>query len=122
MTFAYWCVALAMLLPILWVGMAKTYGKGYDNSKPREWLDKLEGKAARANWAQRNSFEAFPPFAAAVIIAHQTGAAQMTIDILAGTFIVVRVVHGICYITDRSTARSFVWLAGFFLTLGLFLI
>ncbi len=46
----------------------------------------------------------------------------MTIDIMAGAFIVARVVHGICYITDRSTARSFVWLAGFFLTFGLFLI
>ena len=57
-----------------------------------------------------------------MIIAHQTGAPQMMIDVMAGAFIVARIVHGICYITDRSTARSFVWLAGFFLTLGLFLI
>jgi uncharacterized MAPEG superfamily protein len=111
-----------MLLPILWVGVAKYYGKGYDNSKPREWLEKLDGMAARANWAQANSFEAFPPFAAAVIIAHQTGAAQMTIDIMAGAFIIARIAHGVCYIRDQSTARSFVWLAGFFLTFGLFLI
>jgi uncharacterized MAPEG superfamily protein len=111
-----------MLLPILWVGVAKYYGKGYDNAKPREWLARLDGMAQRANWAQANSFEAFPAFAAAVIIAHQTGAAQQMIDIMAGAFIVVRVAHGIAYITDRSTLRSFVWLAGFFLTVGLFLI
>ena len=122
MTFAYWCVALAMLLPIVWVGVAKNYGNAYNNSRPRAWLDGLDGMAQRANWAQQNSFEAFPAFAAAVIIAHQTGAAQQTIDLLAGCFILLRVVHGVCYITDHSTLRSFVWVLGFGVTFALFLV
>ena len=37
--------------------------KGYDNSNPREFLDKLQGRAKRAHYAQLNSFEAFPAFA-----------------------------------------------------------
>ena len=70
MTIAYWCVVLVMFLPLIWVGIAKANGSGYDNDRPREWLADQKGRAARANWAQQNSYEAFPPFAAAVIIAH----------------------------------------------------
>jgi len=122
MTFAYWCVALAILMPLMWVGVAKATGSGYDNARPRVWLGQLDGMSQRANWAQQNSFEAFPAFAAAVIIAHLTGANQPTIDLLAGIFIVARVSHGIFYITDKSTLRSIVWLVGFGVTIALFLI
>ena len=122
MTFALWCLPLAMFLPLIWVGYAKiTGGSGYDNSKPREWLDKRKGKAKRANWAQQNSYEAFPPFAAAVIVAHLTGGAQLTVDILAGLFLLVRISHGVFYIADMSMPRSVAWVAGFGLTFGLFM-
>jgi uncharacterized MAPEG superfamily protein len=122
MTFAYWCVVLAMFLPLVWVGIAKANGKGYDNDRPREWLAHLQGKAQRANWAQQNAYEAFPPFAAAVIIANLTGKNLLTIDILAGVFIVSRVAHGLFYINDKSMLRSLVWLGGFGATVALFLI
>ncbi|MBL8224437.1 MAG: MAPEG family protein [Chromatiales bacterium] len=121
MTIAYWCVLVAIFLPIVWAGVAKTGAKGYDNARPREFLAKLEGRAARANYAQANSYEAFPPFAAGVVIAHVTGgAAQSTIDLLAVVFIVARIAYGLCYIADRSTARSLVWLVGFGATVGLY--
>ena len=120
MTFAYWCVVFAMFMPLIWVGIAKANGAGYDNAKPRTWLAGLQGRAQRANWAQQNSYEAFPPFAAAVIIAHLTGSEQSTIDFLAGLFIVFRVAHGLLYIYDRPTARSLVWLGGFGTTVALF--
>jgi uncharacterized MAPEG superfamily protein len=121
MTIAYWCVLLAIFLPIVWAGVAKTGAKGYDNARPREFLAKLEGRAARANYAQANSYEAFPPFAAGVVIAHVTGGAdQSTIDALAVVFIVARIAYGLCYIADKSTLRSLVWLVGFGATVGLY--
>jgi uncharacterized MAPEG superfamily protein len=121
MTIAYWCVLAAIFMPIVWAGVAKTGAKGYDNARPREFLAKLEGRAARANYAQANSYEAFPPFAAGVVIAHVTGGAdQSTIDALAVVFIVARIAYGICYIADKSTLRSLVWLVGFGATVGLY--
>jgi uncharacterized MAPEG superfamily protein len=84
MTFAYWCIPIAMFLPLVWAGTAKMGATDYDNSRPREWMARQAGRAQRANWAQQNSYEAFPPFAAAVIVAHLTGSVQMTIDVLAG--------------------------------------
>lgn len=122
MTFAYWVVVFVIFLPLIWVGIAKASSPGYDNSRPREWLAHLHGAAQRANWAQQNSYEAFPPFAAAVIIAHVTNAPQLTVDILAGIFLVARVAHGIFYIYDKATLRSLIWLVGFGSTIALFLV
>lgn len=122
MTFAYWVIVFLIFLPLIWVGIAKANGPGYDNSRPREWLAHLHGAAQRANWAQQNAYEAFPPFAAAVIIAHLTGAPQIAIDIMAGIFLVARIAHGILYILDKAMLRSLVWLVGFGSTIALFLI
>jgi uncharacterized MAPEG superfamily protein len=121
MTIAYWCVVLVMFLPLIWVGIAKANGSGYDNDRPREWLADQKGRAARANWAQQNSYEAFPPFAAAVIIAHLTGSEQSVVDGLACFFVACRIAHGLLYINDKSMLRSFVWLGGFGATVALFL-
>jgi uncharacterized MAPEG superfamily protein len=121
-TLAYWCVLVAAVLPIVWAGAAKTGQKGFDNARPREWLAALQGWPARANWAQANSYETFPPFAAGVIIAHATGnAAQPTIDMLAAIFVAARVAYGLLYIADWSAIRSLVWLVGFAATVGLFI-
>ena len=120
MTIAYWCVLVAALLPILWVGAAKGGGKGYNNARPRESLGALSGWRARANFAQQNSHEAFPPFAAGVIIAQLCNAPQATINVLALTFIGARVAHGLCYIADQAALRSLVWLVGFGCVVGLF--
>ncbi len=120
MTLAYWCVLVAGILPIVWVGAAKAGSSGYDNVRPREFLAQLSGWQQRADWAQKNALEAFPLFAAAVIIAHAAGAAQATIDLLAGLFITARVAHGICYIADKAALRSVVWLGGFACVIGLF--
>jgi uncharacterized MAPEG superfamily protein len=122
MTFAYWCVLIAAFLPLVWVGAAKSGAQGYDNDRPRPFLAGLEGWPQRANWAQANALEAFPPFAAGVIIAHLTGAQQNTIDILAGIFILARSLHGVAYIVDKGAIRSLIWLVGFGCTVGLFLI
>jgi uncharacterized MAPEG superfamily protein len=121
MTFAYWSVLIAAFLPLVWVGAAKSGASGYDNNRPREFLASLQGWPQRANWAQANALEAFPPFAAAVIIAQVLEADPVTVNILAGVFIVARILHGICYIMDKGTLRSLVWLVGYGCVVGLFL-
>ncbi len=112
MTTAYWCVLIAAYLPIAWTGMAKfgAGGKDFDNAAPRAMLAKLDGWRQRANWAQLNGFEAFPPFAAAVIIAHLAAVPQARIDLLALAFIAARVVYGILYLANLPTLRSLAWM------------
>lgn len=120
MTIAYWCVLVAALMPIVWAGAAKSGAKGFDNARPREFLASLSGWPARANHAQQNAYEAFPPFAAGVIIAHLCGTPQATIDALAITFTIARFAYGLLYIADRSTLRSLVWLVAFGCIVALF--
>jgi uncharacterized MAPEG superfamily protein len=122
MTFALWCIFIAIFLPLIWAGVAKSGAKDYDNAQPREFLAGLEGRAKRADWAQQNSYEAFPPFAVGVIVAHLTGAEQLTIDLVAGLFIVFRLAHGACYILDKARIRSLAWVGGFGCTLAFFMI
>ena len=115
MTTAYWCVFVAMLMPIVWAGVAKAGARDFDNARPRDYLAGLQG------WRQRaNSYESFPAFAAGVIIAHLAGAAQPGIDMLALGYVVARILYGIFYITDRSTLRSLAWVAGLGCIIGLF--
>lgn len=121
MTFAYWCVLIAIFLPLVWAGVAKAGASGFDNARPRVFLSALHGWRQRANWAQQNAWEALAPFAAGVIIAHSTGVAQQRIDLLAGLFILARVLHGTFYIADRPTLRSLVWVAGFLCVCLLFI-
>jgi len=121
MTFAYWCVLAAALIPFFTVIPAKA-AKDFDNHAPRLWEERCTGWRARGYWAHLNAFEAFPPFAAAVIIAHLERAPQGGINLLAGIFIVARVVYSVCYYADLATLRSIVWFLGFFCVVGLFLI
>ena len=121
MTFAYWCVVLAAFLPLFWVGVAKYGSPDYDNARPRIFLQNLSGWPQRANWAQANAYEAFPPFAAAVIIAGMAGANNLVVDTLAGVFLLARVLHGLFYITNKPTLRSLAWTIGFFAMLAIFL-
>lgn len=122
MTLAYWCVLIAGVLPVVATAIAKWGFKGFDNNNPRAWLDKQTGFRARANAAQQNSFEAFPFFAAAVIIAHLAYAPQGSIDLLAGAFIVLRLLYLACYLADWATPRTAVWALAYACIIGLFVI
>lgn len=120
MTVAYWCVFAAIFLPYLWVIIAKAK-PGYDNRAPRAQLEAAKGFRQRANWAHLNAFEAFPPFAAAVVIAHQAHVSQPLLDGLAVGFVAFRLAHGISYLMNLATLRSLVWSGGFLCVIGLFL-
>jgi uncharacterized MAPEG superfamily protein len=123
MTLAYWMVLAAALLPYLGTAYAKFSEGGartYDNHAPRAQLETLPPKRRRGHWAQLNGFEAFPAFAAAVIIAHLAGTPQARIDVLACTFVAARLLYTACYIHDKPTARSLVWAVGLLCVIGLF--
>ena len=121
MTTAYWCILIAAMLPYPVVMLAKAR-RDYDNRAPREQLAQTEGYRKRAHWAQFNAFEAFPPFAAAVIVAQLQQAPQATIDTLALAFITMRVLHAGFYVMDKPTLRSIVWSLGFACVVGLFVV
>ena len=117
---AYWCVLVAALLPIVCAGIAKwgmfTRSRrdgGFDNADPRTWLAGQTEWRARANAAQANSFEALPFFIGAVIIAHQLGAHQGRLDILAFLYIVLRLVYIMMYVANMPSVRTAVWAAAF---------
>ncbi|MGZ5229963.1 MAG: MAPEG family protein, partial [Burkholderiales bacterium] len=82
--------------------------------------DSLPPQRQRAYWAQLNGFEAFPPFAAGVIVAHLAGASQSWIDALATTFVALRVIYTLAYIHDKPTERSLIWAAALACVVGLF--
>ncbi|CAI8785660.1 MAPEG family protein [Pseudomonas sp. IT-P258] len=123
MTVALWCILIAIFLPYLCTGVAKVSG-GYrlkDNHDPRGFLDSLEGLGKRANAAQLNSFEVTPAFAAAVIVAHLAGNAELvTINVLSVLFITSRLLYIIFYLTDLATLRSLMWLLGMGLIVSFF--
>jgi uncharacterized MAPEG superfamily protein len=123
MTLAYWMVLAAALLPYAGTAYAKFSeggAKTYDNHAPRVQMETLPPPRRRAYWAQLNGFEAFPAFAAAVIIAHLAGAQQAVVDTLAVVFIVARVFYTGFYIYDKATARSLSWAVGLLCVIGLF--
>jgi uncharacterized MAPEG superfamily protein len=111
MTMALWCVLIAGLLPYAAVLVAKA-GAKFDNNNPRDWLAKQEGYRRRANAAQANSFEAFPLFAAAVIVAHVLHGPQARVDMYAMVFIAARVAYLFFYVVDFAVLRSLAWLLG----------
>lgn len=119
MTLAFWCVLAAALLPYVCTAVAKSSSR-YDNRTPRRYLESLDGWRQRAHWAQLNSFEAFPPFAAAVLIAQMAHAPQSMVNTLALVFVVLRMAYVLCYITDKATLRSIMWLAALGCVVGLF--
>lgn len=121
MTIAYWCVLIAAVLPYVIVAPAKS-GKHYDNHAPRAHWATTRGWRQRLNWAHLNAFEAFAPFAAAVVIAEQLRAPQEEVDALALTFIGLRLLHPLFYAFDKPMLRSLVWAAAFLCVVGLFLI
>jgi uncharacterized MAPEG superfamily protein len=122
MTVALWSILAASLLPVGCAALAKAGGTGYDNAAPRLWLEAQTGWRRRADWAQRNHLEAFPPFAAAVLVAAIAGAPQHTADALAVTFVLLRIAYTAAYVLDRPTLRSVLWTLGFLCVLGLFAI
>ena len=120
MTFALWTILAAALLPYFCAAAAKFGGSGYDNARPRSSLAALTGWRQRADWAQRNHFEAFAPFAAGVLTAHVAHAPQGVVNWLAAVFILARAAYTAAYIGDAPTLRSLLFGVGLACVIGLF--
>ena len=120
MSIAYWCILIAAVLPFVWVGVAKSGAPGYNNKDPRGWVAKQEGYRVRnAYSAHLNAFEAFPTFAAGVLMAQFAGVDPGQANLLAMAFIGFRLLHGVFYIAAKAAMRSLVWMGGLACTVAL---
>lgn len=103
---------VACLLPFLFSALAKIVGgfRFKDNANPREFLEKTTGMAARLNAAQKNSFENLPIFLVSVMVAMDNFVPQNVINVLAWTYILLRLGYGLAYAMNASLLRSVLWL------------
>lgn len=126
MTVALWCILIALLLNPLCALIAKVASGRFglkDNHDPRAFLDTLSGLPRRAHSAQQNGYEAFPAFAAAVLVADIVGnAEQVTQDVLGVMYITSRLLYIICYLADWAALRSLVWFAGLAIIVSFFVV
>ena len=124
MSIALWCLPIAILLPYVFTTTAKMLAirqlRHFDNRDPRAYLAGVEGAAKRAHNAQLNSFEALPGFVAGVLTATVVGADPELLDSLAVSWLVLRVLYGVCYLLDKATLRSAVWFTALGVVLALF--
>jgi len=124
MNLSFLAIAIAfslLYLSKLPVGLAQSqFPEGYDNSNTRVQQAKLTGWGRRALSAHHNTIEAFPGFAASVIVAYLLEADSATVELLCAVFLVSRVAFIILYIKDYPRLRSGAWGVGFIATLSLF--
>ena len=111
------CVALYLLtiVPVKWIGF-----RDYDNSKPRNPGFYQDAIRARALGAHQNGIEAFPFFAAAVLLAEFRAAPQNLINELAVLFLIVRIAYVFTYLGNRPRLRSILWNIGFVINIAIF--
>jgi uncharacterized MAPEG superfamily protein len=121
MTIAEWCVFGTLLLYLLTIGSVKWISwRRFDNSRPRDASFYADPIRARALGAHQNGIEAFPFFAAAVLLAEFRQAPQHLIDELAILFLIVRIAYVFTYLGNRPTLRSILWSLGFAINIAIF--
>ena len=121
MTVAEGCVFGTLMLYLLTIASIKWIGfRRFNNSRPRDPAFYDGPIAARALGAHQNGIEAFPFFAAAVLLAQFRACPQRLIDELAVLFLIVRIAYVFTYLGDRPTLRSILWSIGFAINLAIF--
>ncbi len=115
------CVLFAGVMPLLGAATAKWGFKGFDNHQPRAWLAEQSGLRARANAAQLNSFEAFPFFAVAVLLALHFQADSAWLDTLCLMFVAARVLYFVAYLMDWASFRTLCWVVGYGACIAIYL-
>ena len=121
MTVAEWCIFASLMLSLLSIASVKWLRFGrFDNSKPRDPAFYESPFAARALGAHQNGIEAFPFFAAAVLLAEFRACPQNLINELAVLFVIVRIAYVFTYIGNRPTLRSILWSIGFAINIAIF--
>ena len=121
MTIAEWCVFGTLMLYLLTIAAVKWAGhRRFDNAKPRDPAFYQDPIRARALGAHQNGIEAFPFFAAAVLLAQFRLCPQRLIDELAVLFLIVRIAYVFTYLGNRPTLRSILWSLGFAINIAIF--
>ncbi|HEY0185798.1 MAG TPA: MAPEG family protein [Rhodopila sp.] len=121
MTIAELCLPAVVVLTILSIVPAKLHGvREYDNANPRDPRFYTPGLRARSQGAHLNGYEAFPFFAAAVILAEMRAVPQGVVNALAVAFVVARIAYVLLYLGNRPTLRSAVWSVAFACNLAIF--
>jgi uncharacterized MAPEG superfamily protein len=121
MTVAEWCVfAIVALYLLTIVAVKRLGGRQYDNALPRDPAFYQDAIRARALGAHQNGIEAFPFFAAAVLLAEFRTAPQNLINELAVLFLIVRIAYVLTYIGNRPRLRSILWNLGFTINIAIF--
>lgn len=121
MTVAEYCIfgAVALYLltivPVKWLSYSK-----YDNARPRDPAFYEDAIRARALGAHLNGIEAFPFFAAAVLLAEFKLGPLRLIDELAVLFLIVRIAYVFTYLGNRPRLRSILWNIGFTINVAIF--
>lgn len=119
------CVFVAFLLiwvPQVYVARSRVEAGGYDRHQPRDQQARLDARGRRAAAAHANTFEAFAPFAIAVVLARVTQADRAWTQALCIAFVAARAVYPFVYVYDRPALRSAVWSLGLLATGGLFVL
>lgn len=119
---AIWAMVVASFLPLVMALTAKAFGgfRFADNAHPRDFLQGTTGAAARANAAQKNSYETLPVFLVAVLVAMLFFVPQAIINTLAWLYVMIRVGYCVAYIINLPTFRSVLWVLSIICCLMLF--
>jgi uncharacterized MAPEG superfamily protein len=121
MTVAEWCVFGTLMLYLVTIVSAKWISfRQFDNSRPRDPAFYHDPIRARALGAHQNGIEAFPFFAAAILLAEFRSAPQNLINELAVLFLIVRIAYVLTYIGNRPRLRSILWNIGFTINIAIF--
>ena len=110
-----YCIAVAVILLYVPGFVVAAYGRmqiGYDLRQPRTMIDHVAPYARRATWAHENSFEVFPIFAAAALMAYVTGLDGSAATTAAVVHPVARFLFQVFYIADRPGLRGAMYLTG----------
>jgi uncharacterized MAPEG superfamily protein len=120
MTIAELCVFATVVLYLLTIVAVKWIGRDYDNASPRDPNFYSDPIRSRALGAHQNGIEAFPFFAAAVLLAEFRQSPQRLIDDLAVLFLIVRIAYVFTYLGNRPRLRSILWNLGFAINVAIF--
>src|SRR3569833_2851265 len=121
MTIAEVCIFASVMLYLLPIVPVKWgNAKQFDNARPRNPAFYQEGIRARAFGAHQNGIEAYPFFAAAVLLAEFRSAPQNLVNELSVLFVIVRAAYVLTYVGDRPSLRSILWTLGILLATDIF--
>lgn len=114
----------AFLTAALWIPYILCQVQTNGLLAPANYIDPTPRKVPlwglRANRAQINAVEAFAPFAALVLIAHDAGKENAMTAFWTMSFFWLRLIHAVVYLAGWPFVRTLAFVLGFVAVCGLF--